>query len=240
MGAGGVGRDAALRRTVEEREAEQEWLVDVLDRLDLLGQDGRQRGNADRSRRELLDDRGQELPVGRVEALVVDLEGAHRCPCGRLVDAPVAVDLGVVAHPAQQPVDDPRRPPSTPRDRPGGRRVELDSEDAGGALGDRGQLRLLVEVEPVRGAESVAQRRADPAGAGRRADERERLEAEAERPGGWALADHDVEREVLHRRVEDLLDGPVEPVDLVDEQDVVRLERGQDRGQVARPLDRRT
>ena len=53
------------------------------------------------------------------------------------------------------------------------------------------------------------------------------------------LADHHVEREVLHRRVEDLLDRAVEAVDLVDEQDVALVERGEDRGEVARPLDRR-
>ena len=53
-----------------------------------------------------------------------------------------------------------------------------------------------------------------------------------------ALADDDVEPEVLERRVEDLLDRAVQPVDLVDEQDVARLEAGEDRGDVALPLER--
>ena len=113
------------------------------------------------------------------------------------------------------------------------------AEDDRRALDDRGELLVRVEVEPVGGAEPVAQRAADPARPGRGADHRERLEAEAERPGRRALADHDVERVVLHRRVEDLLDRAVEPVDLVDEQDVALLERGEDRGQVAGPLDGR-
>ena len=39
-----------------------------------------------------------------------------------------------------------------------------------------------------------------------------------------ALAGHDVDAEVLDRRVEALLDDGVEAVDLVDEEDVVRLE----------------
>ena len=47
------------------------------------------------------------------------------------------------------------------------------------------------------------------------------------------LADHHVEREVLHGRIEDLLDRVVEAVDLVDEQDVPLVEVGQDRGEVA-------
>ena len=74
---------------------------------------------------------------------------------------------------------------------------------------------------------------------GRRADERERRQVERERARGRPLADDDVEPEVLERRVEDLLDRAVEPVDLVDEEDVALLEAGQDRGHVALALERR-
>ena len=117
MGARQVGGDPALRRAVDEPEPEQERLVDVLDRLDLLGQHGGQRGDPDRSRGELLDDRGEQLAVGRVEALVVDLHRPHRGGRDRLVDVAVAVDLGVVADALEQPVDDPRRAPSAAGDR---------------------------------------------------------------------------------------------------------------------------
>ena len=98
---------------------------------------------------------------------------------------------------------------------------------------------LLVEVEPVGRAEPVAERARDPAGPRRRADDRERLEAQPQAPRARALADHHVERVVLHRRVEDLLDGAVEAVDLVDEEDVALVERGEDRREVAGPLDGR-
>ena len=118
-------------------------------------------------------------------------------------------------------------------------RVDLDAEDAGRPPDDRRQLVLAVEVEPVGHAEAVPERAADPAGTGGRADDRERLEAEAQAPGARPLADHHVEREVLHRRVEDLLDRAVEAVDLVDEQDVALVEGGEDRRQVPGPLDRR-
>src|SRR5829696_2134093 len=74
----GIGRDAALGCAVEEAEAQQERLVHVLDCLDLLGQDGGKRLDADRPRGELLDDRGEKLPIRRIEALVVDLHCAHR------------------------------------------------------------------------------------------------------------------------------------------------------------------
>ena len=109
----------------------------------------------------------------------------------------------------------------------------------GRPVDDRRQLVVGVEVEPVGRPEPVAERAADPPGAGRRADDRERLEAEPEDRARRALADHHVERVVLHRRIEDLLDRAVEPMDLVDEQDVALVERRQDRGEVPGPLDRR-
>ena len=44
---------------------------------------------------------------------------------------------------------------------------------------------------------------------------------------------------VLERRIEDLLDDRRQPVDLVDEEDVVRLEVGEDRGEIAGALEHR-
>ena len=114
-----------------------------------------------------------------------------------------------------------------------------DAQDLRRTLDDRGQLVVGVEVEPVGRPEPVTQRGADAARPGRGADDRERLQAESQAPGGRALADHHVEGVVLHRRVEDLLDRAVEAVDLVDEQDVALVERGQDRGEVAGALDGR-
>jgi hypothetical protein len=44
-----------------------------------------------------------------------------------------------------------------------------------------------------------------------------------------ALADHDIEVVILHRRIEDLLDRWIEAMDLVDEEDIAFLEVGKDR-----------
>ena len=52
-----------------------------------------------------------------------------------------------------------------------------------------------------------------------------------------AAPDHEVELPVLHRGVEDLLDGRRHPVDLVDEEDVSGREIRQKRGEVARLLE---
>src|SRR5690606_9691793 len=71
-------------------------------------------------------------------------------------------------------------------------------------------------------------------------DEGEAGDVEAQGPRGWTLAEDDVDLEVLHRRVEDLLAGAGEPVDPVDAEDVALLELGEDRGEVAGALQSRT
>ena len=102
---------------------------------------------------------------------------------------------------------------------------------------DEVQVGVGVEVEPVHDAEAAAQRRGEEAGAGGGADQGEGLQRDLHRARAGPAADHEVEAVVLERGVEDLLDLRVEAVDLVDEQDLAVVEGGEERGQVARPLD---
>ena len=105
---------------------------------------------------------------------------------------------------------------------------------AAAAPDDLLQIVDVVELQAQRNAEALAQRRGDQPGAGGRADQRERRQVDADRARRRPLADHQVELAVLHRRIEDLLDRRRQPVDLVDEQHVARLEVGEDRREVAR------
>ena len=57
--------------------------------------------------------------------------------------------------------------------------------------------------------------------------------------GAGALAHRDRQLAVLHRGIEGLLQRLRQPVDLVDEEDAARLERGQVAGDVALALERR-
>ena len=59
-------------------------------------------------------------------------------------------------------------------------------------------------------------------------------EVDLHRARGRALADDEVELEILHRRIEDFLDRRVEAVDLVDEEHVALFEIGELRGEIAR------
>ena len=113
-------------------------------------------------------------------------------------------------------------------------------ENAGGTFDDRAQFVVVVVVEPGDEAETVAKRTGDHAGSGGGADEGERRHRQADTRCCRPLADHDVELEVLHRRIQDLLDRSRQSVDLVDEQHVAVLEFGEDRRQIAGAFQRRT
>ena len=107
-------------------------------------------------------------------------------------------------------------------------RGELDSEQRTGAVHDLLELGLAVELETRHDAEPVAQRSRDQACAGCRSHQRELRQVQADRTGGRSATEDDVELEVLHGRVEQLLDRPSQTVDLIDEQHVAPLKIGQD------------
>ena len=142
-------------------------------------------------------------------------------------DRAVAADERVVANPAEQPVRYPRRAP-----RPSGNLAcaigrDRDAHNPGRTVHDPDQVGLVVEVEPADDPEPVPERRAEVADLGGRADQGESLEGERDRPGARPIPDHDVDEEILHGRVQDLLDHGRDTVDLVDEEDVALVERGQ-------------
>ena len=138
-----------------------------------------------------------------------------------------------VAHAAQQPPGDARRAARAPRDLVGAVGGHADAEHARAAVDDVLELGLGIEVEPDRDAEAVAQRIGEQARARGRADQRERREIDLHRARRRSLADDEVELEILHRRIEDLLHRRIEPVDLVDEQHVALFEIGEQRREVA-------
>src|SRR3546814_12417917 len=122
-----------------------------------------------------------------------------------VVDAAGGADLGVVAHAPQQAVGDARGAARTARDLAGALGYAVDAQDLRRALHDPGQVFGAVELQPLDDAEAVAQRRGQQAGAGGGADQGERRQVELDRARGRALADHAVDLEILHRRIQDRL-----------------------------------
>src|SRR5919201_3846788 len=239
VGAAEVGNHTPARCALDEAELEEVRLVDVLDRFLLLAERDRERREADRAAAELDRDRVEQLAVGALEADRVHLVQLERLEWDLERDRSLVPDLGDVADPAQDPVRHPRRATGAGGDLVRRLVDDLDPEDPGRAADDQRELGRLVVAEPERHAEAVAERRRQETGARRRADEREGRQVERERARRGPLADDDVEPEVLERRVEDLLHRPVEPVDLVHEEDVARLEGREDRSDVALALEHR-
>ena len=84
---------------------------------------------------------------------------------------------------------------------------------------DPGQVVDVVELEMLVHVEPLAERAGEHAAAGGGADDRELLERQVDRPRRHPLAEHHVDPEVFHDRVDELLDGLGQAVDLVDEED---------------------
>ncbi|KQS81802.1 hypothetical protein ASG32_03385 [Methylobacterium sp. Leaf361] len=106
------------------------------------------------------------------------------------------------------------------------------TERAAGLAIDSQKIALVRGVIADRDPEPVAQRRRQQPRSRRGADQRELRQLDLDRARRRALADDQVELVILHGRVEDLLDRRVEPVDLVDEQDVALLQVGELGGQI--------
>src|SRR5579884_2459809 len=142
--------------------------------------------------------------------------------------------MGEIADPAKQAACNARSPAGSASDLARAVVGEVDPQQPRRAANDLLELLDRVEVEPYGYSEAVAQRRREQPLPGSRADQREARQLDPYRAGRWPFADHQVERPVLHRRIEHFLDRGIEAMDLVDEQDVAVLQIGQQRGEIAR------
>ena len=209
-----------MRRAVEVALQNQVRLVHFLERVRLLADRHGQRRQTNRPAAEFDDDRLEDALVHFVEAIRVDLEHSQRLVGGAAVDAAIALHLRVVAHAAQEVVRDARRAPTATRHLGGSVGVDLDVEQPRGSPDDRLQIVGHIVVKPLAHGKARQQRRRQQAAPGRRADERKFRQIQPHAPGAWPLVDDDVQREILHRRVEIFLDVFLQPVNLVDEQHI--------------------
>src|SRR5690606_7565228 len=102
---------------------------------------------------------------------------------------------------------------------------------------DEIDLVVRVEVEALGDLEAAEERRGEKTFARRRADEREGLELEANAASIGALVEHEIDAEVLHRGVKELLGFGRHAVDLVDEDDIAALDAGQDADEILAALE---
>ena len=98
---------------------------------------------------------------------------------------------------------------------------------------------MFVVVDSCDVAKAVTQRWSDTSHPRRRPDKREGRQVDLDRSSSRPLSDHDVELEVLHRRVEHLFYLARKTVDFIDEENVARFEIRNDGCDVPRTIQRR-
>ena len=234
------GGDAAARGAVDESVHEEVRLVDVLDGAAVLAEGGSQGFDADRAAGELVDDGHEVVPVVLVESELIDVEDVE-CHVGDLLgDTTVETDIREVTYTLQQAVRESRRAAGAQCDTLSAGVVNVYIQHLRGTSYDLHQLLSGVELELRDDTETVTKRCGQQTRTGRRANQREVREIQADRARRGVLSQHDIDGEVFHRRVQYLLDLAVQAVDLVDEQHIALRKTIQNRGDLARLLDGRT
>ncbi|MCY1176788.1 hypothetical protein D9M73_170720 [compost metagenome] len=188
---------------------------------------------------ELLDHGKQQASILVIEATFIDVQQVQRQVGNRLGDMPLGANFGEITHPTQQSVGNPGRATGTAGDFEGAFRVQRQTQDARRTTDDRRQVGVIVELKTLNDAETVAQRVGQHACPGRCANQGERWQIELDRTRSRAFANHDVELEIFHGRVQHFFNDGRQAMDFVDEQHIVRLKVGQQCGEITRTLQHR-
>src|SRR5699024_9285474 len=183
---------------------------------------------------------GQDGAIDLVQTEFVDTEHPQPVPRGRFVDHAVTTDLGEVANAAQQPVGYSGCTAGPAGDLGGPLRFDSHIEDPRRPQNDRFEIGGGVVVEAGVETETVTQRTGYKTGSGGGPDQGEAGNVHADGTSRRTLAQHDVELEILDGRVEDLLYGSGQPVDLIDEENIAVTELREDRRQITAALQGRT
>jgi len=236
---GEAGGYAAAGGAVEEANLDEKWFVDFFEGVLLFGECGCEGVKADRAAVIFFDDGAEEAAIELVEAVGVDFEEFKCGDSGRAIDAAGGADFGEIADAAEKAVGDARRASGAHGDLSGAVAVDGDTKDFGRTLDHPAELVIGVELQAEEDTEAGAQRGGEQAGARGGSDEGEGVDAHDVGAGRGAGADHDVELIVLKRGIELFFHDGLEAVDLVEEEDLLGLEVGEDGGHVALDLEGR-
>src|SRR5215212_851097 len=152
-----VRGDPAPWGPLYEAALEQVRFVDVLHGVARLAEGHGDGADADRAAVELINDEPEVVPVGPVESELVHTLHVERSVGCLLVDLALTHDLGVVAHPLEEPVDDAWRAATAARKLASATFRYRNIEYARVAGHDLLQVLGSVVLEPLGDAEAVEQ-----------------------------------------------------------------------------------
>ena len=227
------GELAAAGGAVQIAGLEEEGFVHVFERGFFFPDRGGQGVGAYRAAVEFFEDGQEDFAVHLVEPRVVHAEPVQGFLRHLLGDDALGFDFGEVPDPPDEPVGDAWRPARAFADFGGAGGFDGDVQEACRAVDDGFQFLRRIEVQPVHQPEPFPERGGERPGFGRGAYQGEWGQVQFHGAGGRALADDEVDLKIFHGGVQGFFHGRGQPVDFVDEQDVVGLQVCQDRGEVA-------
>jgi hypothetical protein len=186
-----------------------------------------------RAATELLTQVGKHGAVDFVETKVIDAKDREAFVRSCFIDTAIATNLGEVANSAKETIGDTGCATGASGDLGSATVVDADSENATSARNDRLQFVGVVVIETGDQTEAVAQGTGDEARTRRGSDEGEPWQIEANRASGRTFAQHNVELEIFHCRIQHFFDVAAEAMDFVDEQDIAFAETGEDGREVS-------
>ena len=150
------------------------------------------------------------------------------------------LDLGIIAHSAKKTVGDSGCSPRPPCDLNCAIHISFHVQETGGTLDDFRQLLGRVVVHVAEDAEPIPERRREHPGAGSRSHQGKPLKRNLESLRVSTLVEHEIDLEVFHRGVEELLDYLGEAVNLIDKEDIPNLQAGENSHHILGAFQRRT
>ena len=237
---GQPGHTAAPGRPGQKADLHQVRLINILQRHALLPHGGGQGIQPHRTSGIVLNDGGEDAAVDAVQAEVIHLQPFQRLGGDLRGDDPAALHLGKVPDPLQKAVGDAGGAAAAAGQLHGSLGLTGDAEDPGRPGDDLGKLLRGVQLQPEHHAEAVPQGGGKLPGPGGGSHQGKMGQVDADGTGAGPLADDDIEGVVLHGGVQYLLHAAVQPVDLIDEEDIIFIEVGQQGSQIARFFDGRT
>lgn len=234
MLVGEMGHFASAGSALDETLLDQEWLIDLLYRAGILAEGGGDCCQAHGAAAELVDDCQQNLIVDFVEAVTVDIEGLKGHSGDVESDGSVPLHHSEVTHAAKKRVGYTGSATASEGDFHGGLLGYSDTEQPGGASHDTHQHLVVIILKVAVDTESGAQGGCQETAACGGSDQSEGGERQLHALRAGPLVEQDIDTVILHGGVEILLHDRVETVDFVDKEHVVRFERHEDTGEIAR------
>ena len=149
---------AATAGTFEEAGLNQKGFMDIFEGALVFLNRGRQGFHPDRSASKLVDDGQKNLTIHLIKPRRIDAQPYERILGYSLGNSSLRLDLGIVAHPFDKPVDDARGSSSTTGNFLCSLGINRDPEHPRRACHDGLQLRWRIKLQAVDQTKSVPER----------------------------------------------------------------------------------